>query len=52
MKPKAVTKYRKLSELHELPGNPRTIKKGQLEKLEKCLQALNNYVKNIGALED
>ena len=22
MKPKAVTKYRKLSELHELPGNP------------------------------
>ncbi len=43
MKPKAVTKYRKLSELHELPGNPRTIKKDQFEKLKKSLTDNPDY---------
>ena len=43
MKPKAVTKYRKLSELHELPGNPRTIKKDQFEKLKKSLTDNADY---------
>ena len=43
MKPKAVTKYRKLSELHELPGNPRTIKKDQFEKLKKSIKDNADY---------
>lgn len=43
MKPKAVTQYRKLSELHELPGNPRTIKKNQFEKLKKSLTDNADY---------
>ena len=43
MKPKAVTKYRKLSELHELPGNPRTIKKDQFEKLKKSIKDNSDY---------
>ena len=43
MKPKAVTKYRKLSELHELPGNPRTIKKDQFEKLKKSINDNADY---------
>lgn len=43
MKPKAVTKYRKLSELHELPGNPRRIKKDQFEKLKKSLTDNADY---------
>lgn len=43
MKPRAVTQYRKLSELHELPGNPRTIKKDQFEKLKKSLTDNADY---------
>jgi DNA modification methylase len=43
MKPKAVTQYRKLSELKELPGNPRTIKKDQFEKLKTSLQNNADY---------
>ena len=33
MKPKAQVEYRAITELKELPGNPRTIKKDQFEKL-------------------
>lgn len=33
MKPKAQVEYRAIAELKELPGNPRTIKKDQFEKL-------------------
>lgn len=33
MKPKAQVEYRPIAELKELPGNPRTIKKDQFEKL-------------------
>lgn len=43
MKPKAQIEYRKLSELHELPGNPRTIKKDQFEKLKTSLQNNADY---------
>lgn len=43
MKPKAQVIYRPLSELHELPGNPRTIKKDQFEKLKKSLQNNADY---------
>lgn len=32
MQPKAQVVYRKLSELKELPGNPRTISKKQFEE--------------------
>lgn len=43
MKPKAQVIYRPLSELHELPGNPRTIKKDQFEKLKTSLQNNADY---------
>ena len=43
MKPKAQVVYRNLSELHELPGNPRTIKKDQFEKLKKSLTDNADY---------
>lgn len=43
MKPKAQVVYRNLSELHELPGNPRTIKKDQFEKLKKSLKDNQDY---------
>lgn len=43
MKPKAQVIYRKLSELHELPGNPRRIKKDQFEKLKKSLTDNADY---------
>lgn len=43
MKPKTQIEYRKLSELHELPGNPRTIKKDQFEKLKKSLTDNADY---------
>lgn len=35
--------YRKLSELKELPGNPRTIKRDQFEKLKKSLKDNADY---------
>ena len=43
MKPKSQVEYRKLSELKELPGNPRTIKKDQFEKLKKSLKDNKDY---------
>lgn len=43
MKPKAQVVYRNLSELHELPGNPRMIKKDQFEKLKKSLTDNADY---------
>lgn len=43
MKPKAVVQYRKLSELKELPGNPRTISKKQFETLKQSLQNNQDY---------
>ena len=43
MKPKHIVEYRKLSELKELPGNPRTIKKEQFEKLKKSIQDNQDY---------
>lgn len=42
-KPKAVVEYRPLSELHELEGNPRTIKKDQFEKLKASIKANTDY---------
>lgn len=33
MKPKTQLEYRSIADLKELPGNPRTIKKDQFEKL-------------------
>ena len=43
MKPKAQVEYRNIAELHELPGNPRTIKKDQFEKLKKSLTDNADY---------
>lgn len=43
MKPKHIVEYRKLTELKELPGNPRTIKKDQFEKLKKSIQDNPDY---------
>lgn len=43
MKPKAQVIYRPLAELHELPGNPRTIKKDQFEKLKKSIADNADY---------
>lgn len=43
MKPKTQIEYRPLSELHELPGNPRTIKKDQFEKLKTSIQNNADY---------
>lgn len=38
MKPKAQVEYRPIAELRELPGNPRTIKKDQFEKLKTSIK--------------
>lgn len=43
MKPQAQVEYRKLADLHELPGNPRTIKKDQFEKLKQSLKDNADY---------
>lgn len=43
MKPKAQVEYRKLTELKELPGNPRTIKKDQFEKLKQSIKDNADY---------
>lgn len=43
MKPKHQVEYRKLADLHELPGNPRTIKKDQFERLKKSIQDNPDY---------
>lgn len=43
MKPNAQIEYKPLSELKELPGNPRTIKKDQFEKLKTSLQNNADY---------
>ena len=43
MKPQAQIEYRPLSELKELPGNPRTISKAQFDKLKKSLQDNADY---------
>lgn len=43
MKPKAQVEYRKLIELKELPGNPRTIKKDQFEKLKQSIKDNADY---------
>ena len=43
MKPKAQVEYRPIAELKELPGNPRTIKKDQFEKLKKSIKDNADY---------
>lgn len=43
MKPKAQVEYRPIAELRELPGNPRTIKKDQFEKLKKSIKDNADY---------
>ena len=43
MKPKHAVEYRPIKELKELPGNPRTIKKDQFEKLKKSIQDNADY---------
>lgn len=43
MKPRAQVVYRKLTELKELPGNPRTIKKDQFEKLKQSIKDNADY---------
>lgn len=43
MKPKHIMEYRKLTELKELDGNPRTIKKDQFERLKKSLHDNQDY---------
>ena len=43
MKPKAQVEYRPIAELKELPGNPRTIKKDQFEKLKQSIQDNQDY---------
>ena len=43
MKPKNVVEYRPLKELHELEGNPRTIKKDQFEKLKTSIKDNPDY---------
>ena len=42
-KPTHIVEYRKLTELKELDGNPRTIKKDQFERLKKSLQDNQDY---------
>lgn len=42
-KPKAVVEYRPLKDLKELPGNPRTIKKDQFEKLKESIKDNPDY---------
>lgn len=43
MKPKAQVEYRPIAELKELPGNPRTIKKDQFEKLKTSIKDNADY---------
>lgn len=43
MKPKAQVEYRPITELKELPGNPRTIKKDQFEKLKQSIKDNADY---------
>lgn len=43
MKPKAQVEYRAIAEIKELPGNPRTIKKDQFEKLKTSLRDNPDY---------
>lgn len=43
MKPKAQVKYRAIADLKELPGNPRTIKKNQFEKLKQSIKDNADY---------
>ena len=43
MKPQAQVEYRPIKDLKELPGNPRTIKKDQFEKLKQSIQDNADY---------
>ena len=43
MKPKAQVEYRAIADLKELPGNPRTIKKEQFEKLKQSIKDNADY---------
>ena len=43
MKPKAQVIYRSIADLKELPGNPRTIKKDQFEKLKTSIKDNSDY---------
>lgn len=43
MKPKAQVEYRGVADLKELPGNPRTIKKDQFEKLKASIKDNADY---------
>lgn len=43
MKPKAQVEYRAVADLKELPGNPRTIKKDQFEKLKTSIKDNADY---------
>lgn len=43
MKPKAQVEYRPIKDLKELPGNPRTIKKDQFEKLKQSIKDNADY---------
>ena len=43
MKPKSQVIYRPIADLKELPGNPRTIKKDQFEKLKKSIADNADY---------
>lgn len=43
MKPRAQVEYRPIAELRELPGNPRTIKKDQFEKLKQSIKDNADY---------
>lgn len=43
MKPKAQVEYRPIADLKELPGNPRTIKKDQFEKLKQSIKDNADY---------
>ena len=43
MKPKAQVEYRAIAGLKELPGNPRTIKKDQFEKLKQSIKDNADY---------
>lgn len=43
MKPQAQVEYRAIADLKELPGNPRTIKKDQFEKLKTSIKDNADY---------
>lgn len=43
MKPQAQVEYRPIADLKELPGNPRTIKKDQFEKLKQSIKDNADY---------